>query len=188
MTERLLNTSDLQRAFEYANSTGDRLPRILFICPRRSGKTTALFGTFLQTPNSIFMTPFGSTIRSLRAEATRRNTRGDNLRPMYDIVSLNSTTTMRGRMRRFSTVFIDDAQRYMGDWEELIACLQPCIRNTDDIRRGIVAAMTPSDTRGLGHYSQVFRYIRRPLDIEEVEVIRRTDFDRNHFNDEDFTI
>lgn len=184
--ERLLNTSDLQRAFEYARATGDSFPRILFVCPRASGKTTALFDTFLETPNSIFMTTYGHNLRSLRGEATRRNTRGDNLRPMYDIVTLSGTNTLRGRMRRFSTLFIDDIDRYLGNWEEFMMSVYPCMTSSTDERRGIVAAMTPSGRRNESYYEEYFTYIRRPL--TEIEEVRRSDFDRDHFEDEDFTI
>ena len=184
--EQWLNTSDLIRTFEYARVAGDTFPRILFVCPRQSGKTTALFDTFLDTPDSIFMTTIGSTLRELRIKASRMNRRGDNLRPMYDVLTLSSGNSLRGRMRTFSTIFIDDVDRYMGDWEEFLSGAYPVMHRTDSVRRGIVATMTPNGRRNAEFYDTYFNYIRRPLTGDNET--RRSDFDRDHFNNEDFTI
>lgn len=183
--EQWLSTSNLKRAVEYAKSTGNRFPRILYVCPRQSGKTTALFDTFLETPDSIFMTTFGHSIREFRTEATRRNPRGDNLRPMYDVLALSGTNTLRGRMRRFSTLFIDDIDRYWGDMQYFLDSTLPVMQGNQDDLRTIIAAMTPSGNRTEELYANYFNVIRR---IDEVDRIVRSDFDRDHFNDEDFTI
>jgi hypothetical protein len=137
---------------------------------------------FLETPDSVFMTTYGHATRSLRAEATRSNPRGDNLRPMYDIVTLSGTNSLRGRLRRFSGLFVDDIQRYLGDWDYFHQMTMPSF-NVDGY---VIATMTP-EGRNLEHYERYFNFIRFLPDVEQ-ETIQRSDFNRNHFDEEDFTI
>jgi hypothetical protein len=189
LREKWLNTSDLRRAFEYANATGKGFSRILFLCPKGSGKTTALFEIFLQTPDSVFLTPYGSHLNHLRQRADRiEYGRGSNLKPMYDILPFTNTSPLGRGHRPISCVFIDDLDRCIHSFIASYQHLVSNITSTNSSRRGIMATMTPREDRNI-NYQGFFDYIKRPFSPDQDSSIDKKDFYRtDHFEGDLFKV
>ncbi len=184
--ERWLNTSDLQRAFDYVRMTSGDMPKILFVCPRQSGKTTALFKMFLETPGAVFLTPFGSSIRSLRAKAIREGTR-QTLVPSQDILAMSNNDPIGRRQRTVSVLFIDEFDHFRGSYDAFLRSVYPYLSGPDPTNttmRGIISATTPTRNMGIDFYNGYFNHVRFPFSDDGPE-LRREDFKKDHFEEGD---
>jgi len=132
--------------------------------PRMSGKTYALVNKFIETPNSVYITPHRMMTLTVQLMCQRIVGR-DTQRFSRDIFSSNTSYRMDGR--RVDRIFIDEISSFSGSlnemWDNILPSVSP---------NGIITMVsTPNTSSDVENTPSLFRSVMLPDDyIEENKI------------------
>ncbi|KFZ25615.1 MAG: hypothetical protein KQ78_02189 [Candidatus Izimaplasma bacterium HR2] len=156
---------------------------ICIFAPRGSGKTYALKHKFLDTPNSVYMTPniYGpDSINRVRDWCRGQRQIRDDLHYNRDIFSLE--TVYRLRSRSFNTIFIDDVESYRKPLDILMSNIWPSVSHGGKI----IMVSTPTGMNTREMYERYCNCVYLPQDWIDNNRIPETI--ENYFEDGLFEI
>lgn len=148
--------------------------RRCIFAPRQSGKTTGLIREFINTPNSVYVTP-----SEVMGGFIKASIRHDFILPDPDYFIRRVTSTLRGRGERINTVFVDEFRSGFNLYDFMMDCYP--LMESNDFR--VIMVSTPRtdiDIHGMEQFANIIT-----LPIFTASPVMRN---QNHFDDDLFVV